>query len=115
MWSGDVWGVIKKCQTCQAHDSKIHTAWQKIFKNFTYDHFPHSSLGNTLWVFQVPKTTIWRKLQQGSRPELAEPVDNEADTAAAQLQERTEFAFSEVWYSTEFVFNEVWYSNIMNY
>ncbi|XP_069699745.1 modifier of mdg4-like [Periplaneta americana] len=50
--------------------------------------------------FQVPKTTIWRKLQQGSRPEppteLAVSEENEADTAAAQLQERTEFAFSEV-------------------
>lgn len=46
--------------------------------------------------FQVPKTTIWRKLQQSSRSELAECEENEADTAAAQLQERTEFAFGEV-------------------
>jgi hypothetical protein len=54
------------------------------------------SVENALWILQVPKTTIWRKLQQSSRSELAEHVENEADTAAAQLQERTEFAFSEV-------------------
>jgi hypothetical protein len=53
-----------------------------------------------MWVLQVPKTTIWRKLQQGSRPELAEPEENKADTAVAQLQERTEFSFSEVWHNS---------------
>ncbi|GFG30528.1 hypothetical protein Cfor_05018, partial [Coptotermes formosanus] len=46
--------------------------------------------------FQVPKTTIWRKLQQCSKTEAAGSEGNEADTAAAQLQDRTEFAFSEV-------------------
>ncbi|PSN32476.1 hypothetical protein C0J52_22275 [Blattella germanica] len=50
--------------------------------------------------FQVPKTTIWRKLQKGSKPDpqtqTVETSENEADTAAAQLQERTEFAFNEV-------------------
>ena len=50
-----------------------------------------------MWLLQVPKTTIWRKLQQCSKTELAGSEENEADTAAAQLQERTEFAFSEVW------------------
>ncbi|KDR15924.1 modifier of mdg4-like isoform X2 [Zootermopsis nevadensis] len=43
--------------------------------------------------FQVPKTTIWRKLQQGSRPESAEPEESDA---VVHLQERTEFSFSEV-------------------
>ncbi|KAJ9575602.1 hypothetical protein L9F63_007536, partial [Diploptera punctata] len=50
--------------------------------------------------FQVPKTTIWRKLQKGSKTdsqtESAETIQNEADTAVAQLHERTEFAFNEV-------------------
>lgn len=50
--------------------------------------------------FQVPKTTIWRKLQKGSKvdsqTESPETIQNEADTAAAQLQEQTEFAFNEV-------------------
>jgi hypothetical protein len=50
-------------------------------------------------MLQIPKTTIWRKLQQGSRSELAEREENEADTAAAQLQEHTEFAFGEVRHS----------------
>jgi hypothetical protein len=59
----------------------------------------HSPVKNVLSILQVPKTTIWRKLQQSSRSELTELVENEADTAAAQLQERTEFAFSEVWLS----------------
>jgi hypothetical protein len=48
-------------------------------------------------LLQVPKTTIWRKLQQCSKTDLAVSEENEADTAAGQLQERTEFAFSEVW------------------
>jgi hypothetical protein len=51
-------------------------------------------------MLQVPKTTIWRKLQQGSRPQLTQPKENEADTAVSQLQERTEFSFSEVWHSS---------------
>ena len=50
-----------------------------------------------MWLLQVPKTTIWRKLQQCSKTDLAVSEENEADTAAGQLQERTEFAFSEVW------------------
>jgi hypothetical protein len=50
-----------------------------------------------VWLLQVPKTTIWRKLQQCSKTEVAGSEENEADTAAGQLQERTEFAFSEVW------------------
>lgn len=50
-----------------------------------------------MWLLQVPKTTIWRKLQQCSKTEAAGSEGNEADTAAAQLQDRTEFAFSEVW------------------
>lgn len=65
------------------------------------------SVENSLWVFQVPKTTIWRKLQQSSRSELAEHVENEADTAAAQLQERTEFAFSEVWISIIMIYTKL--------
>jgi hypothetical protein len=63
-----------------------------------YDHSP-LPVSNALWMLQVPKTTIWRKLQQSSRSELAEREENEADTAAAQLEERTEFAFSEVRHS----------------
>jgi len=51
----------------------------------------------TVWLLQVPKTTIWRKLQQCSKTDLAVSEENEADTAAGQLQERAEFAFSEVW------------------
>jgi len=50
-----------------------------------------------VWLLQVPKTTIWRKLQQCSKADLAVSEENEADTAAGQLQERAEFAFSEVW------------------
>ena len=50
-----------------------------------------------MWLLQVPKTTIWRKLQQCSKADLAVSEENEADTAAGQLQERAEFAFSEVW------------------
>jgi len=50
-----------------------------------------------VWLLQVPKTTIWRKLQQCSKTDLAVSEENEADTAAGQLQDRTEFAFSEVW------------------
>ena len=50
-----------------------------------------------MWLLQVPKTTIWRKLQQCSKTDLAVSEENEADTAAGQLQERAEFAFSEVW------------------
>lgn len=68
-----------------------------------YDHSP-PSVKNALWVLQVPKTTIWRKLQQSSRSELAEREENEADTAAAQLQERTEFAFSEVRHSNVMIY-----------
>jgi protein tyrosine phosphatase len=55
-------------------------------------------------MLQVPKTTIWRKLQQSSRSELVQCEENEADTAAAQLQERTEFAFSEVRYSNIMIY-----------
>ncbi|XP_067003414.2 transcription activator GAGA isoform X2 [Anabrus simplex] len=58
--------------------------------------------------FQVPKTTIWRRLQQGSKiepsptarherhQEVTETIDNEVDTAVAQLQEQPEFSFQEV-------------------
>jgi hypothetical protein len=50
-----------------------------------------------VWLLQVPKTTIWRKLQQCSKTDLSVSEENEADTAAGQLLERAEFAFSEVW------------------
>jgi hypothetical protein len=84
------------------HDQEM-LGFRDVYCLIKYDHSP-PFVKNALWMLQVPKTTIWRKLQQSPSSELAQHEENEADAAAAQLQERTEFAFSEVRHSNIMIY-----------